>query len=273
MDSSENREELLFRVMREDDLWEPKGLSLFQYKRSQVRVGKVLLHLANVWERRGLKAYFIDLSAAQMKQQFYLASKLRIFSAGQDGGEKLETTAIMFYALFSDNLDVIYAATDPNMQEILQSRFNPLVAEFTIHMYQLAIQGDDEQLKSKINKIAANGRKIERTEAASSRDFFSLLIKRDKAALEELIQNKHASIKGNGTLLDCFLAYQAAFETKLCWFRGIPVEIDWPAVPMELMPVDPIVRYDDVYEFLAPGWRPPRQGLSGTISRWLNWGS
>jgi hypothetical protein len=273
MDSKENRVEMLFRALRTDDLWEPKALSRFRYKRSQIRVGKVLLHLANVWERRGLKAYFVDLSVDQMKQHFYLASKLRIFSAGQDGGEKLETTAVMFYALLSDNFGVINAATSPNMQDILQSRFNPLAAEFTIHMYQLAIQRDDEQLKSKINNIAANGRKIERTEAASSRDFFSLLLNRDKAALEELIQNKHVGVKGNGTLLDCFLAYQATFETKLCWFRGIPVEIDCPAVPMDLMPIDPIVRYDDVYEFLAPGWRPPRQGLAGMISRWLTWRS
>lgn len=271
MDNSEEREQMLFRIMSADNMWEPKAVDRFRYKRSQVRVGKIVLHLANVWERRGLKAYFIDLNLTQMKQYFYLASKLRIFSARQDGGEKFETADLLFYALLSDSVGIINAAASSSMQELMSSRFNPLSAEFTIHMYQLAIQGDDEQLTSKIKKIAANGRKAVRAEADSGRDFFSLLLNRDKAALEDMIQNKHALAKGNGTLLDSFLAYQATFETKLCWFRDIPVEIDCPAVPMDLMPVDPNAQYDDFYDFLAPGWRPPRQGLAGTVLRWLNW--
>lgn len=271
MVNSEDREQMLFRNTIADNEWEPQAVDRFRFKRSQIRLGKVVLHLANVWERRGLKSYFIDSNLSQAKQDFYLASKLRIFSTGQDGGEKFETADLLFYALLSDNLDIINAATSANMQELMSSRFNTLSAEFTIHMYQLAIQGDDEQLRSKVKKIAANGRKAARTDAFSNRDFFSLLLNRDRAALEDLIQNKHALASGNGALLDRFLAYQATFETKLCWFRDIPVEIDCSAVPMDLMPVDPIARYDDFYDFLAPGWRPPRQGLAGTVLRWLNW--
>ncbi|WP_183031975.1 hypothetical protein [Cupriavidus sp. UME77] len=67
-----------------------------------------------------------------------------------------------------------------------------------------------------------------------------------------------------------FMSFLGALEAKLCWFKGIPVKIDSPLVPMELMAIRPIAHYDDVYDFIKPGWVPPSQGLIGKMSRWLH---
>ena len=66
-----------------------------------------------------------------------------------------------------------------------------------------------------------------------------------------------------------FFTYLATFKTKLCWYRGIEVQIDSPRVPMDLMPVRPLAHYDDLYDFLQPGWVPPPQGLMSKVGRWF----
>jgi hypothetical protein len=79
--------------------------------------------------------------------------------------------------------------------------------------------------------------------------------------------DQEASIKGSEDVAEEFMAYRATLEAKLCWYRGIPVEIDHPLVPMELVPVRQLSQDDNVYEFLGSGWVPPPQGFLGTLSR------
>ncbi|WP_275994672.1 Imm49 family immunity protein [Burkholderia glumae] len=138
-----------------------------------------------------------------------------------------------------------------------------------VYMLQLAIRGDDDQISMMIRKFSENGKNSLRAKCAEDRDFYSLLLKRDKAGLESLIQSKHAPLNSADPIDEEFLSYLGVLEAKLCWRRGIPVEIDHPLVPMELMPVKPLDHYDDVYDFLKPGWVPPRQGLIGRVSRWF----
>lgn len=268
MDENRGREEGLFNAISFYGANQVQDLKKFYYQRKRFRLGSVLVHLAQNWELLGLKAYFVDQNVYQMKQDFYLACKLRIFSIGQDGGEKLETGSVIVHALLTDNCELIKRVVSDEMQELLSGRHNPLLEDFKIHMWQLAICGNDTELTEKIGKLERNGRKIDRTEAVSRQDFFSLLVKKDKAALEKIIQG-HARFKGNGTVLEDFMSYQATFEAKLCWYRGIDVQIDNPSVPMELMPIRPLNTYDEYYDFLAPGWIPPRQGRLADFSRWV----
>jgi len=134
-------------------------------------------------------------------------------------------------------------------------------------MLQLAILGNDTALQEKIKELADHGRKEDRAMAAAGTDFFSLLIKQDKLALEKHILNISVKAKTDDPKISDCMCYLGTLQTKLCWFRGIPVEIDSPLVPMELMPIQPLKHYDDVYDFLAPGWVPLRQGLLQKASR------
>lgn len=65
------------------------------------------------------------------------------------------------------------------------------------------------------------------------------------------------------------MTFPGTMETKLCWLKGINIQIDSPLVPMALMPVKPLDYYDEVYEFLQADWVPPVQGLMGKVSRWF----
>lgn len=38
-------------------------------------------------------------------------------------------------------------------------------------------------------------------------------------------------------------------------------------VPMEWMPIKPLGRHDDIYDFFSPDWTPPDQSLLARIKR------
>ena len=58
--------------------------------------------------------------------------------------------------------------------------------------------------------------------------------------------------------------------SKLCWLKGIEVEIDHPLFPMELLPLKPLEHYDDVYDFLSSDWTPPTQNFIQKITKWFS---
>ncbi len=237
------------------------------YRRNKVVLGAVLTSLSGLSETRGVHAYFIEGNAQALKQNFYVASKLKLASLGQDGGADFSLPGDCFYALLSDNIEVINAMANIETSQLIRERGNPLTGRFELHMLQLAIRDEHEALQAKIDKMAKNGRKPWREECAKGTDFYSLFLKRDKAGLERLIQDKHAHIKSVNVHIKDFMSYLGTLETKLCWLKGIPVQIESPLVPMELMPIEPLAHYDDEYEFLKPGWVPPAQGIVGKLAR------
>ncbi|MHA6911339.1 Imm49 family immunity protein [Ralstonia pseudosolanacearum] len=216
-----------------------------------------------------MHAYFVEHNLEKAKQNFYLASKLTLASVGQDGGASFGVDRDIQIALLSDSAETIDAIARAETPKLVSERNNPLYNRFHVYMLQLAIRGEDDIVRAMIDKLAKHGRKPLRTECAEGRDFYSLLLNGDKASLEDLIQNKHACMKSQNAIDEDFMSYPGTLETKLCWYRGIPVEIDHPLVPMDLMPIRPLADYDDVYDFLKPGWVPPQQGLMGKLSRWI----
>jgi hypothetical protein len=263
------REQGLENILNFEEGRRAKSIENILYNRTKVRLGSVLTGLAGLSRTRGVHAYFVEGNARALKQHFYVASKLILASAGQDGGENFDIPDSFLYGLLSDNIEVINTLANAENPELIRERDNPLWARFHVHMLQLAIRGEHEALQAKIWKLAKNGKKPEREECAKGQDFYSLLLKRDKAGLERLIQDKHARIKSVNVRIEDFLSYLGTLEAKLCWLKGIPVQIESPLVPMELMPIEPLAHYDDEYDFLKPGWIPPPQGLLGKVSRWL----
>lgn len=261
-----SREKRITNLLNAEERAHPALIERFLHRRKTVRLGCVLYDLAGYARTRALYAYFIERDLEKCKQDFYLASKLANASVGQDGGASFEVGSDIQIALLSDCEEIVNAIAFVETPDLVIGRNNPLYSRFYVYMLQMAIRAEDETVRAMIEKTAKHGRKPLRAECAEGRDFFSLLLNRDKAGLEELIE-KHASIKGSGDVAEEFMSYQATLETKLCWYRGIPVEIDHPLVPMELMPIRPLARYDNVYDFLEPGWEPPPQGLRGKLSQ------
>lgn len=238
-----------------------------RYIRNKDKLGGGLFLMASEHESLGIHAYFGDKDIASMKQHFHVAAKLNVASAGLRWGETLSTGASLVYVLLSDSSEVIqsYARLEPN-DEFIKQRENPKALQFYVHMTQLAIRDEQDALRVKISIAAQKSGKKLREEFASGQDFFSLLLNRDKKMLEELITRKanewQAIIKrGSATgnpLSERFLASIATEYAKICWLKGIEVEIEHPLVPMELLPVKPLDHYDDIYDFLASDWVPPK---------------
>ncbi|MBB3121281.1 hypothetical protein [Pseudoduganella violacea] len=239
------------------------------YKRERVPIGVGLCFFAKYARTKANVSYFIEKDIDSCKQFFYLTSQLILASSKEREGETFEVGTSFLGALLSDNLEVIKKFSMLETDELLKERNNPLRSRFHVHMIQLALRGDDEALLEKIGKISKNGRRSDKEEYGSGSDFYSLLIKRDKDALENLIQNKHAYIKSSEPLDEEFMSYLGALETKLCWLRDIPVKINHPLIPMDLMPIRPLDQYDDVYDFLKPEWVPPKQGMLADAARWI----
>ena len=261
--------EKLVNLLNADESMQAQRLDFYLHQRKKTKLGTVLCYLAGNARIKAMHAYFIEHDIEKAKQNFYLASKLTLASVDQEGGASFEIVTDIQTALLSDSPEAIDAIARVETPKLVDERNNPLYKRFHVYMLQLAIRGQDDAVRAMIEKVAKHGRNPLRKECAEGREFYSLLLNGDKAGLEDLIQNKHAHMKSQDPIDEEFMSFPGTFETKLCWYRGIPIEIDHPLVPMELMPIRPLAHYDDVYDFLKPGWVPPPQGLMDKLGRWL----
>lgn len=247
----------------------PDLVDTILYRRTKVRLGAVYDGLASRARAQAIFDYFGEKNIAASKQNFFLSSKLSIASCGLDGGANFTMGLELLCAILSDNQSVIEEAAKVETSALLNGRNDPKSAAAFQYRFNLAVLGKDEELEALIEEVKKKGTKADRQAISNGEYFFSLLLSRDAAGLKALIEKRHANIKSAWPDLENFISYLGALETKLCWRRGIPIEIDHPLVPMELMPVKPLDHYDDVYDFLKPGWVPPPQGLVGRVSRWF----
>ncbi|WP_080405160.1 contact-dependent inhibition immunity protein BcpI [Burkholderia ubonensis] len=247
----------------------PDLVNAIFYRRNKVRLGAVYEGLASRARAQAVYEYFGKENIAASKQNFYLSSKLSIESCDLDGGASFTTGLEMLCAILSDNESVIEAAARVETSALLNGRDDPKSAAAFQYRFQLAILGKDQELEALIEEVRRKGTKADRQAISNGEYFFSLLLSRDAAGLRALIEKRHANIKSVWPDFEDFISYLGTLETKICWRRGIPIEVDHPLVPMGLMPVKPLDHYDDVYDFLKPGWVPPQQGLIGRVSRWF----
>ncbi|WP_083245049.1 hypothetical protein [Paraburkholderia nodosa] len=262
-----SREQKLLNVLGAEEKASHRQIEWFMHRRKTASLGSILCGLAGYARNSAIHAYFIERDLEKCKQNFYLASKLVLASVGQNGGASFEVGRDIQIALLSDCEEIVKEIACLETADLVRDRNNPLNSRFHVYMLQMAIRGEDQTVHAMIEKIAKHGRNPLRAECAQGRDFFSLLLKGDREGLGDLIQKKHAFIKGSGDVAEEFMSYRGTLESKLCWYRGVRVEIEHPLVPVELMPVRPLAHYDNVYDFLKPGWVPPPQGFLGKLSR------
>lgn len=210
----------------------------------------------------GLAAYFIDGEILSMKQHFYVVSKL-LQRSQVEGWSAFATYVPFLYGLLSDSAEIYDWLTHAELKEKNAVK----TPHFLFHQFQLVLRRDDEALRETIALVAKKGGKHDKALSQAGQDFFSLLLKHDKEGLQALIEDQ-AKIKSAQELEGHFLAGFAVVHAKLCWYRGIEVQIQNPLVPMPLMPIKPLDAYDMEYDFLRPGWTPPPPpGLFAKVKR------
>jgi hypothetical protein len=224
----------------------------------------ILLCMSSRHLQCGMHAYYVNRDATQFKQEFYVASMLELRRYNFHHEQEFGLGSVLSYALLSDCSRVISEAAALEVPEHLKHRDDPRASNFLLHMYQLAVRGEEDALRKKIAIGAKRSGKSFREEFASGTDFFSLLLARDKRGLEARI-TMLTRIPTKAAVFEGLIALGAAKEAKICWLKGIEVQIDSPMLPMELMPHQPLPHYDNVYDFLEAGWKPPLQGALGKL--------
>ncbi len=227
-----------------------KGVPKFEY---------LFSFMASAHENLGLLAYFTRGDMAAFKQHWHLSARLRCHAARHippsddyTTGGYMKAEFQLLYSLLSESPVATNEAATLETYHLLKYRDDPRAREYSFHIAQLVIRGDYEAAQAKIEIGAKKaGGNLKKAYAAGT-DFYSLLMKGDKAALEASITDYIRIDKKDTLPIICDFIYPVVtFRAKLCWYKGIPVEIDHPMVPMEWMPIAPLPHYDDIYALLA----------------------
>lgn len=259
------REKILLDVLnfKEEDL--PRQLDWYINRYHKVNRGSILSGISTLHECRALKAYFINDNPNVFRQQSYMSSILQVaaYAAGFNEGVYRGGSTFL-YALLSDSPECISQIACAE----LTYKNDPKDGHFYLHMQQLLLLDDHAAITDMIALGAKKCGKPLRDEFADERDFFSLFLLRDKTALEAHIYNL-TKVKDENVVGRDFFSHWAVICSKLCWIKGIEVEINHPLIPMGLMPVRPLPHYEIEYDFLRPGWEPPKDDLLSKIKSWL----
>lgn len=250
----ETREAWLVRVVAMFEELTQKWALEYVEDYHRIRRGAALRHMTSLPEDRGLKCFFIDDDLVGLKQNFYVYCKL-LMAAEQEAepcGDSFAGYEPFLYGLLSDSPEIFDWLSHAELKE----KDDVKTPHFRWYQFQLVLRRDDDALRETIVLVAKKGRKHDKALAQAGQDFFSLLLKQDKEGLQGLIEDQ-AKIKPVNELEGQFLAGFAVIHAKLCWYRGIEVQIKNPLVPMALMPIQPLDAYDVEYDFLRPGWTPP----------------
>ncbi|MDZ4314749.1 MAG: hypothetical protein U0989_08295 [Azonexus sp.] len=263
----ETREEWLTQVVHLQNDHSKEQLKKDIENHHKLKWGCVLYSASYLPRYRGLKSFFVENDIQGLKQHFYVACKLLIASQkeAEPGGDPFAGYGSFLYGLLSDSPEIYDWLTHAE----LKAKDDVKTPHFHWHQFQLVLRRDDEALRQTIALVAKKGRKHDKALSQAGQDFFSLLLKQDKEGLQALIENQ-AKIKSVNELEGQFLAGFAVVHAKLCWYRGIEVQIQNPLVPMELLPIEPLDFYDVEYDFLRQGWMPPPPpGLFSKVKRLL----
>jgi hypothetical protein len=266
---NDNLRELLVRRVGFANSDIPKLVDLVRHPKRATQVGSVLTQLSGEHVNLGMFGYFAEGNIQTLKQHFHVASKLREMSSREIDGETLASPISFLYALLSDSSEVIRSFATLSPLEFSEYCDNPKTGQFYVHLIQLALRDEYDSLREYIQmaKTRASSKQI-RDYYSSGEDYYSLLMSRNIDGLQRIIQAGATKQKGDPKSED-FLADVSVIQAKLCWIKGIEVQVDSPLVPMDLMPVAPLPHYDDKYDFLKPDWVTPPRGLLGKVSRWI----
>lgn len=228
-----------------------------------------------------LHAFFVDRDPNESRQYFYTAALLRLYGISQNTSpafnSSLTTIPPFLYPLLSNDNHVIIIYSNVENQYFSKTIKEPTRESLEISMIQASMGNRDDELSEYINitrhqrtRIAKGPRKSNFCIIRGSpmEDFFEALLWRDKEKLQTLVQRYYIN-NSKDAIFEDLLSVDGCIRTKLCWRRGIEIRPISPLIPLDLMPIEPLEHYRYEYDFLEPGWTPPRQGWLGDFERFI----
>lgn len=202
--------------------------------------------------RFALKAFFVDHNISATKQQFYTCGKLDEYAIVRHYANTLDSRIDhLTCVLLSDSPTLIQSYACLKHSQYEQSIQRGLAAPLYI-MY--CILKDDwaeyERIMPVMKSKAVPKFKMELDEA-----YFQALAAKDKSRMEELLAaivspKEHNRRSKHYILINQFISYHGLCYAKLAWLKGIPVEVNSPLIPKELLPLEPLPAYKNEYHFL-----------------------
>jgi len=244
-------------------------LDYFKNPRKKCSWGAIISFMAGAHEHLAVKQYFIDRNIEAFKQHAYLFTQSDLVAMNRGYGDDGMDWNLLLFALLSDSPKAIEGVGLVAPRFIRAAGNQPQSIYFWVHLYQLVMLNKMDEVAQRLEQAKTQVKKQQRQALIEGKDFFSLLLARDKAGLEKLILEKAQNDKTtehDNPWIGGLISIIPTIEAKLCWLKGIEVEINHPLVPMELLPIKPLAHYDNVYDFLDPNWQPPPQGLFERIA-------
>ena len=161
--------------------------------------------------------------------------------------DRIETAIqTMGYALLSDSKTIIDRYSNIKTQGLAW------IGSIYIDAIQSVLKDDYERLDyclSRFHKIFAKN--IEKS-FIGCLSFFNGIKQGNKEEIEAGLKELLKSYKKRGVLpkYQAYISIDTTTLAKLAWLKGIQVEIDSSLVPKELLPIRPLEKYEDRYDFL-----------------------
>lgn len=242
---------------------------MFKNPRKSYNWAAIVSSVGRTHEAFAVKHYFIDHDISSFKQHAYVYIIAELIALNKGHGDDELDTDLILLALLSDSSAAIQGVGLAAPRFIRAGGNQPQSQYFWLHMYQLVMLDQMNEVAQRLEKAKTQVKKNQRKELSEGKDFFSLLLVGDKTGLEKLLLEKAQNDATSNPWLESLVCIRATIEAKLCWLKGIEVQIDHPLVPMELLPIKPLDHYDDVYDFLSPDWVPPPQNVFEKITKWI----
>jgi hypothetical protein len=164
------------------------------------------------------------------------------------------------YAILSDNEDMILRYSElrykpwgkmKGMEENILLGKDPIWC----NIIQMFMANDSTGIERNLNILDTITLKKKKEQSLMlDYEFYKALYYNDKSRMEEVLEifvSPKIHKKRNGDpIFNKYISLPALGYAKLAWRKGIEVEVNSPLIPKELLPVQPLEKYEIPYDFL-----------------------
>jgi hypothetical protein len=216
--------------------------------------------------------FFEDHNIKKTKQYFYVYGLLDAFNIKRfNSGHFTYDLHSIGYAMLSDNLSFIknnYAYltfTDFYLEDITEKRIELTMEDHVltgddgcifVHTIQQFLLGNNTLIERNlaIMEKVYFSKPYENSLMQYDVNFFRALYEKDiskcEVILKDMVSPKIHQKRNDDALLKKYISMPALGYAKLAWILGIEVEIKSKLIPKELLPIQPLEKYDIPYDFL-----------------------
>ncbi|UWU24780.1 immunity 49 family protein (plasmid) [Rhizobium sp. CB3060] len=195
-----------------------------------------------------------------MKEWFFLSASLRKknYEIEIDRNSAMAKLLELLHPLLSDNRDLIeWYANNPDLY--YQDRIeNTKTSDFFAYQGVVAIQGDWDRLRDRCARVLADPPKTSQLKKyIIDHQFFLALANHDlprmEAAIAAVAEPRAVRNRANDEsgYTESLISTYAVIYSKIAWFHGFEVKVNSPLIPADWLPIQPLLRYDVRYRFLA----------------------